>query len=118
MKPTVYIETSIVSYLKARPTSNVVRQGHHEITRRWWQDRRPDFALFTSQLVPDEAVAGDAQAAADRLSILQSIDPLDIHLPASNRSPSSYYWPAPSRPKRASTPSTSPSPRPTGCNTS
>lgn len=77
-KPTVYIETTVVSYLTARRTTDVIRQGQQEITKQWWDNRRPEFALFTSQFVLDEAAAGDAAAAADRLATLVGIDLLSI----------------------------------------
>ncbi len=49
-----------------------------EITNQWWRDRRPDFSLFTSQFVLDEASAGDPGAAADRHAVLAQIDLLAI----------------------------------------
>lgn len=76
--PSVYIETSIVSYLTAWPSKDAVRQGHQEITHRWWNDRRPDFALYTSQFVLDEAADGDPTAGAERLAILRTIQPVAI----------------------------------------
>lgn len=45
MKPTVYIETTVVSYLTARPTRDVVRLSHEMITREWWSKRRASFDL-------------------------------------------------------------------------
>jgi len=77
-RPTIYIETTIVSYLKARPTTDVIRQGHQELTRQWWRERGPDFELFTSQFVLDEAAAGDPTAAAERLEVLADLDLLVI----------------------------------------
>ena len=40
------------------------------MTRRWWKQRRDGFDLYISQLVLDEAGAGDPTAAADRLADL------------------------------------------------
>ena len=77
-KPTVYIETTIVSYLTARPSSDVVQQGNVELTKRWWHGRRAEFELFTSQFVLDEAGAGDPAAAAERLAVLDELDLLAI----------------------------------------
>ena len=78
IEPTVYIETTVVSYLTAWPSKDVVRQGHQELTRRWWDERRSSFDLFTSQFVLDECAAGDPGAAAERLSVLQAVDLLAI----------------------------------------
>jgi hypothetical protein len=50
MADAVYLETTLISYLVARDTTDVVRQGQQQITRQWWADRRSDFELFTSQL--------------------------------------------------------------------
>jgi|SRR5687767_6751564 len=78
MGPSVYIETTIVSYLTAWPKHDAVRQGQQEFTRDWWTLRRNSFELFTSQFVLDEAAAGDPMAAAERLDALANIALLDI----------------------------------------
>jgi len=69
----IYVETSIVGYLTARSASNVVFEARQELTRRWWQQRREGFDLYISQLVLDEAGAGDPAAAADRLCLLEGL---------------------------------------------
>jgi hypothetical protein len=69
-KPTVYIETSIVSYLTALGSRDLVRAAHQELTRSWWESR-DSYALFASQLVIDEACAGDLTAANRRLEALR-----------------------------------------------
>jgi hypothetical protein len=78
MNQTVYVETTIVSYLTAWPTDDVERQAQQVATPRWWDAHRPLFALYTSQFVLDEAAAGDATAASDRLTILNGLDLLLI----------------------------------------
>ena len=78
MNPPVYVETTIVSYLTARPTSDVERQAQQVTTRRWWDERRAHFELYTSQFVLDEAAAGDAVAAAERAAVLGDIELLLI----------------------------------------
>lgn len=69
----MYVETSIVGYLTARSASDVVFQARQELTRRWWRQRREGFDLYISQLVLDEAGAGDPTAAADRLRFLEGL---------------------------------------------
>jgi len=59
MTERVYIETTIVSYLTARPSRDVVTAGHQQITHNWWEHSRADFELCTSQLVLQEASSGD-----------------------------------------------------------
>lgn len=71
MAERVYIETTIVSYLTARPSRDVVIAGHQQVTHEWWGTRRADYELCVSQLVLDEAGAGDAQAAQERFLVLQ-----------------------------------------------
>ncbi len=76
--PTVYIETSIVGYLTARSKDAIVFQARQQLTRRWWDRFRADYDLFISQLVLDEAAAGDPTAAQERLQLLQGMPLLDI----------------------------------------
>ena len=73
MAERVYIETTVVSYLTARPNRDVVIAGHQQVTHEWWDTRRMSYELCVSQLVLDEAGAGDAQAAQERLLALQSV---------------------------------------------
>jgi hypothetical protein len=73
MKPTVYIETTVVSYLTARPTKDIVRLSHEIITREWWTHVRPNFDLYTSVFTTNEASEGDPGAAAERLRALQDV---------------------------------------------
>lgn len=74
MQPKVYVETSIVSYLAARPSRDVVIAGHQQSTRDWWETRSQDFKLVASQLVVQEASAGDARQAQQRLSLLTHVE--------------------------------------------
>lgn len=76
-KPTVYVETSIISYLTALGSRDLVQAAHQEVTRSWW-DSRDEFALYASQIVIDEASAGDARAAIRRLEALDRIPLLDV----------------------------------------
>ncbi len=48
MSETVYIETSILGYLTARSTKNLILAANIEVTRDWWESRRNTFALYTS----------------------------------------------------------------------
>jgi hypothetical protein len=75
--PTVYIETSIVSYLTARPSRDVITLARQELTREWWNTRRRRHDLFTSDVVVGEASEGDDEAARQRLDALQGIEELE-----------------------------------------
>ncbi len=77
MNPTAYIETSVVSYLTARPSRDVVVAAYQEVTREWWRGAPGRFDLVASELVITEAGAGDADAARIRLKALETIMLLD-----------------------------------------
>lgn len=77
MNPKAYIETTVVSYLTAWPSRDVVIAGNQQVTRDWWRTASDRFELVASELVISEASAGDADAARDRLAKLASITLLD-----------------------------------------
>ena len=77
MKPRVYIETTIPSYLMAWPSRDIVRAAHQQITREWWSSRG-EFDLYSSVVGVRECQAGDPRAAADRLAVLADIPLLQI----------------------------------------
>jgi len=78
MKKRVYLETTIVSYLTAWPSRDLIRVARHEITRERWESRRGDFELYVSELVTTEAARGDEVAAQRRLAALEGIALLEI----------------------------------------
>ncbi|MCO6454998.1 MAG: PIN domain-containing protein [Pirellulaceae bacterium] len=75
---TVYIETSIVSHATARPSSDIQIAALQQQARNWWSIERSNFDLVTSQLVINEAAAGDPSAAADRLRLLDGLPTVPI----------------------------------------
>ena len=77
-KSTVYIETSIVSYLTARPSRDLLVAAHQQLTVTWWDEQRTRYELFTSQVVLAEARAGDPNAAQRRLAVLERLPLLDV----------------------------------------
>jgi hypothetical protein len=78
MKKAVYIETSIVSYLAARPSRDVRASAWQQLTWQWWEDARPLYDLYTSELVLAEASGGSPEAASRRLDALKGIAELRI----------------------------------------
>ena len=78
MKKAVYIETSIPSYLTARPSRDVRAAAWQQITTEWWDSARKDFDIFTSELTIVEASSGNPEAAERRLTVLQEIPELKI----------------------------------------
>ena len=73
MKPTVYLKTTIISYVAARASRDLVVAAHQQITREWWESRRRWYLSHVSQLVWDEAMRGDQDAAARRTSLLEGM---------------------------------------------
>ena len=77
MADRVYIETTVVSYLTARPSRDVVIAGHQQVAHDWWDTRRASYELCVSQLVRKEAGAGDSQAGQERLEVLKTMTLLE-----------------------------------------
>jgi predicted thioesterase len=76
-KPKVYVETTVISYLTAWPSRDLVVAAHQQITRDWWANRDP-FELVISDLVMQEASAGDSTAAQDRLKVLATMTLVEV----------------------------------------
>lgn len=79
MSESVYIETSILGYLTARPSRDLIVAANIEITREWWTARRSAFNLYASQAVVVETSQGDAQIASQRLEIMRDLELLDLN---------------------------------------
>ncbi|MDD4118172.1 MAG: type II toxin-antitoxin system VapC family toxin [Kiritimatiellae bacterium] len=77
-KPTIYIETTIPSFLTARLSGDLIAAGRQLLTRQWWDQRRGKYRLFVSQYVLDEAAQGDADAARLRLDALNELEILEV----------------------------------------
>jgi hypothetical protein len=69
---TVYIETTVVSYLTSRPSRDLIVAGHQQLTREWW-DIREQYQLVTSEFVLNEAARGDRTFAARRFELLRNL---------------------------------------------
>lgn len=72
----VYVETTIVSYLTSRPNRDIIVAANQELTRQWWEEERKHFELFVSPFVLEEASVGDPLAAERRLELLRQINVL------------------------------------------
>ena len=83
MKPKVYVETTVVSYLTGSPSRDLVVAAHQQITTEWWKSCKR-FDLYVSQIVIQEAGGGDQEAAASRLKILEGISILELTPEARN----------------------------------
>ncbi len=76
---TVYIETTVPSYLGAHPSSQKSIATDQQTTHQWWANERNRFRLYTSIFTIDEASGGDAGAAARRMLFLQGIPQLTVN---------------------------------------
>ena len=76
MKPAVYIETTIISYLTARATRDPITAGWIDLTKKWWSEERPRFEIYVSDVVLREASQGDAEAVRRRIRVLQGLAPI------------------------------------------
>lgn len=73
----MYVETSVISYLTARRSRDIVIAAHQQLTRRWWRSRS-SYRLFVSQIVRDEAAVGDRAARGRRLRALRDMPALAV----------------------------------------
>jgi len=72
MKPTMYVETSVFSYLTAEPSTNIITAARQAHTRWWWNEKRHGYDLYVSEFVVSEAGAGDSRMAERRLAALSA----------------------------------------------
>jgi hypothetical protein len=82
MKPKVYLETSVLSYLVARPRRDAVTAGRQVITRRWWATEREKHTLLVSAAVEAECERADPEAVELRREILGEVSlfPVDVRI--------------------------------------
>jgi hypothetical protein len=78
MKPTLYLETTIVGYLAMRVSRILRVAANQQTTRDWWDNHRHGFELFVSRFVVDECSDGDPIAAKERLNLLEGIPLLAV----------------------------------------
>lgn len=98
---TVYLETTIPSYLVARPSRDLVIAGHQQITHDWWERASSQFELVVSEAVLREIQAGDPNAAAERLRVVEGLKILPLS--AEVRSVAGIYAQRLALPNRAAT---------------
>jgi hypothetical protein len=73
----IYIESTIPSYVVARPARDLLQAARQQLTRDWWDLKREHHELFTSQVVLDEITEGEAVMARQRLKVLRSLPLLE-----------------------------------------
>ena len=75
---TVYVESSVISYLASRPSRDLVTAARQTITLEWWEERRRQCEVYISTLVEEEISRGDASAAKRRLAYVVEIPALEV----------------------------------------
>jgi hypothetical protein len=75
----VYLETTFISYLVARPSRDLLVAGHQQATQDWWADRRASFDCYVSQVVIDEASEGDPGEIRKRMAVLADLPALEVN---------------------------------------
>ena len=78
MKPTVYIETSVISYLTSRPSRDLIVAAHQQITAEWWERDSHKFECLVCQAVLDEISQGDPAAAKRRQEAIKEFTLLEF----------------------------------------
>jgi hypothetical protein len=78
----IYIESTIPSYVVARPARDILQAARQQLTRDWWELQRERHELFTSQVVLDEIAGGDAAMASQRLQLLHDVPLLELTVEA------------------------------------
>lgn len=73
----VYIETTILSYLAAKPSRDLLVAAHQQATHEWWSERKASFECFISQVVLEEVTEGDTEAVKRRLALIEGIPLLE-----------------------------------------
>lgn len=74
----IYIESTIPSYVVARPARDLLQAARQQLTRDWWELKRDKHELFASQVVLDEIAFGETAMAKLRLELLQSLPLLPV----------------------------------------
>lgn len=79
MKPKVYVETSVVSYLAARPSRDAITRARQVITCRWWETERRKYNLVVSEVVEAECERGDPDVVERRRKLLAEVSLFPVH---------------------------------------
>lgn len=75
---TVYVETTIPSYLSARPSRDLLTAAHQQVTHDWWATARERYRMVISEAVIDEIGAGDPTYASRRIELVADLETLDF----------------------------------------
>ncbi len=79
MEPSVYLETTVISYLTARPSRDIIVAGHQQITQEWFEKISPKFQCYVSEVVIEESEKGDSEVSKKRLSLISDFQTLAVN---------------------------------------
>jgi hypothetical protein len=74
----IYSESTIPSYVVARPARDLLQAARQQLTKDWWDFNSENHELFTSQIVLDEIAEGEAAMARQRLELVAELKLLDL----------------------------------------
>jgi hypothetical protein len=74
----IYLESTIPSYVVARPARDLLQAARQQLTKDWWDFQRGKHDLFTSQVVLDEIAAGEREMAQRRLELMAGIRTVEL----------------------------------------
>ena len=77
-RPKLYLETTIPSYLAAKPSRDIIVLAHQQITTEWWETSRKRYSIFISPVVLEEIRSGDVSVAKKRLDLVKDLPQLDV----------------------------------------
>ena len=77
VKSRVYLESTVVSYLVARPSNNPILASRQRESRQLWEDYADRFEFVISRIVLAEIQRGDLTAARQRLETVSLLRILD-----------------------------------------
>ena len=79
MKPIVYIESSVISYLTSRPSADPIKNAWQAVTVQWWNTKLDQVTACISAYVIEEVSAGDPEAARQRIDMIRPLTVLDTN---------------------------------------
>lgn len=83
IRPRVYVETTVVSYLVAQLSNDPTLASRQQVTRQLWDGGSTEFEFVVSDAVLDEVSRGDTAVAQRRLEVLSNLTVLET-LPEAN----------------------------------
>jgi predicted nucleic acid-binding protein len=96
---TIYVETSVISYLASKQSRDYLVAACQKATHDWWIHHRRGYELYTSELVVVEARRGAPEASEKRLSYLKGI--LELRITSETRDMASALVEEGALPKKA-----------------